>query len=49
MPDLLAARPQMLGQGHRDPRRGALVAGGLVLFPSLIYLLRVFKREPTRS
>jgi cytochrome d ubiquinol oxidase subunit II len=27
----------------------ALVAGGLVLFPSLIYLLRVFKREPTRS
>jgi cytochrome bd ubiquinol oxidase subunit II len=26
-----------------------LVAGGLVLFPSLIYLLRVFKREPTRS
>jgi len=27
----------------------ALVAGGLVLFPSLIYLLQVFKREPTRS
>jgi len=27
----------------------ALVAGGLVLFPSLIYLLRVFKREPARS
>jgi cytochrome d ubiquinol oxidase subunit II len=26
-----------------------LVAGGLVLFPSLIYLLQVFKREPTRS
>jgi len=24
----------------------ALVAGGLVLFPSLVYLLRVFKREP---
>ena len=23
----------------------ALVAGGLVLFPSLVYLLRVFKRE----
>ena len=27
----------------------ALLAGGLVLFPSLVYLLRVFKREPTRS
>ena len=26
----------------------ALPAGGLVLFPSLVYLLRVFKREPTR-
>jgi cytochrome bd ubiquinol oxidase subunit I len=23
--------------------------GGLVLFPSLVYLLRVFKREPARS
>lgn len=27
----------------------ALTAGALVLFPSLIYLLRVFKREPARS
>jgi cytochrome d ubiquinol oxidase subunit II len=27
----------------------ALVIGGLVLFPSLVYLLRVFKREPARS
>jgi cytochrome d ubiquinol oxidase subunit II len=27
----------------------ALTAGGLVLFPSLVYLLRVFKREPARS
>ncbi len=26
----------------------ALLAGGLVLFPSLVYLLRVFKREPAR-
>ena len=26
----------------------ALTAGGLVLFPSLVYLLRVFKREPAR-
>ncbi len=25
-----------------------LTAGGLVLFPSLVYLLRVFKREPAR-
>jgi hypothetical protein len=55
MPDLLAARSQMAivaGVPHplRDGGRGhALVAGGLVLFPSLIYLLRVFKREPTRS
>src|SRR5262249_27745057 len=27
----------------------ALAAGALVLFPSLIYLFRVFKREPARS
>lgn len=27
----------------------ALTAGGLVLFPSLVYLLRVFKREPAWS
>jgi hypothetical protein len=26
----------------------ALLAGGLVLFPSLVYLLRVFEREPAR-
>jgi cytochrome bd ubiquinol oxidase subunit II len=26
----------------------ALTAGGLVLFPSLVYLLRVFKRAPAR-
>lgn len=26
----------------------ALLARGLVLFPSLVYLLRVFKREPAR-
>src|SRR3984893_19273781 len=26
-----------------------LGGGGLVLFPSLVYLLRVFKREPARS
>jgi hypothetical protein len=25
------------------------VIGGLVLFPSLVYLLRVFRREPARS
>ena len=27
----------------------ALAAGGLVLFPSLVYLLPVFEREPVRS
>lgn len=26
----------------------ALLVGGLVLFPSLVYLLRVFKREPVQ-
>ena len=34
MTDLLAARSQILG------------AGALVLFPSLIYLFRVFKPAP---
>ena len=30
-------------------RGGGLLTGGLVLFPSLVYLVRVFKREPARS
>jgi len=30
-------------------RGGGLFAGGLVLFPSLVYLVRVFKRGPVRS
>ena len=43
MTDLLAERSQMAMV------LWALVIGGLVLFPSLVYLLRVFKREPARS
>ena len=45
MPDLLAARSQM---ATLILVLRALLAGGLVLFPSLVYLLRVFKRAPAR-
>jgi hypothetical protein len=47
MPDLLArvaAAPRITPV----PVLWALTAGGLVLFPSLVYLLRVFKRAPAR-
>jgi hypothetical protein len=43
MPDLLPPRITLV------PVLLALATGGLVLFPSLVYLLRVFKREPARS
>jgi hypothetical protein len=52
MPDLLAARSQMLRGSAAAPRitlvlvLWALAAGALVLFPSLVYLFRVFKRQP---
>jgi hypothetical protein len=52
MPDLLAARPQMLRGSAAAPRitlvlvLWALAAGAMVLFPSLVYLFRVFKRQP---
>jgi hypothetical protein len=51
MPDLLAARSQNTALPFAAGAVSGTVRrfdGGLVLFASLIYLLRVFKREPTR-
>ena len=56
MSDLLAARPD--GGVARLPHHAApritlvlwaLAVGALVLFPSLLYLLRVFKREAAHT